>query len=434
MIFNKEYETMPEKKMKELQLERLKWSINHAYNNNSFFKKKYDEAGFNPAQLKSLEDVKRIPFLTKDDMRNNYPFGLFAVPLDKVVRVHASSGTTGKPTVVGYTKNDIEVFSEVMARGLACCGATEKDIIQVAFGYGLFTGGLGYHYGAERLGAMVVPTSSGNSERQLTLIQDFGTTMIACTPSYILNVADHIERKRPDYNIRATKLRRGVFGAEPWSEGMRKEIESRLGIEAFDLYGLSEIIGPGVSSECSHKPGMHVFEDHFYPEVIDPETGEVLPEGEKGEIVFTTLTKEAFPGIRYRTRDISRLYRESCECGRTYIKMEKVTGRSDDMLIIKGVNLFPSQIESVLMEIEGTEPHYQIIVDRKGALDEIEVMVEVDEKLFSDEVKVLDSLKKRIKEKFKSALSISATINLVEPMTIPRSEGKAVRVIDKRKI
>jgi phenylacetate-CoA ligase len=434
MYFNKEIETMPLKKMRELQLERLKWAVGHAYKNNPFYRKKYDQAGFNPDQLKSLDDMRRIPFLTKQDMRDNYPFGLFAVPMEKVVRVHSSSGTTGNATVVGYTKKDVDIFAEVVARCLVAYGATEKDVIQVAYGYGLFTGGLGLHYGAEKLGALTIPISGGNTERQLMLIRDFGTTMIACTPSYLLNIADYIEKKKPDYDMRKTKLKAGILGAEPWSEGMRKEIEARLGINAYDIYGLSEVIGPGVSCECSEKSGLHVHEDHFYVEIIDPETGDVLPEGEKGEIVYTTITKEAFPGIRYRSRDITRLYRDTCKCGRTLVKMEKVTGRSDDMLIIRGVNVFPSQIENVLMEVEGTEPHYQIILDRKAALDDVEVMVEVNEKLFSDEVKVLDDLRKRISDRFRSVLGISAKITLVEPMTIARSEGKAVRVVDRRKI
>ena len=383
---------MPVKKMKELQVERLKWSLSHAYKNNAFYKKKFDEAGFNPDNFKSLDDMKHVPFLTKQDMRDNYPFGLFAMPMNKIVRVHASSGTTGNATVVGYTKNDVDVFAEVVARSLVCYGGTEDDVVQVAYGYGLFTGGLGLHYGAEKLGAMTVPISGGNTERQLMLIRDFGSTMIACTPSYALNIADYIEKKKPDYDMRSTKLRVGILGAEPWSQSMRKEIENRLGIEAYDIYGLSEVIGPGVSSECSAKSGLHVFEDHFYVEIIDPDTGEVLPEGEKGEIVYTSLTKEAFPTIRYRSKDITRLYHDDCSCGRTLVKMEKVTGRSDDMMIIRGVNVFPSQIETVLMEVEGTEPHYQIILDRKGALDDIEVMVEVNEKLFSDEVKVLNDI------------------------------------------
>jgi len=432
-MFNKEIESMTEKKMKELQLERLKWSVNHAYTNVPFYKKKYDEAGFHPDQLKSLDDMKRIPFLTKQDMRDNYPYGLFAVPLNRVVRVHSSSGTTGNATVVGYTKNDVNVFAEVVARCLTAYGVTENDIIQNAYGYGLFTGGLGLHYGSEKLGALTIPISGGNTPRQLMLFKDYGTTVLASTPSYALNVADYIETRMPDFKIESTKLRIGVFGAEPWSEAMRAEIEKRLKIEAYDIYGLSEVIGPGVSCECSQKSGLHVHEDHFYVEIIDPETGEVLPEGSKGEIVYTSLTKEAFPGIRYRSRDISRLYHDGCKCGRTLVKMEKVTGRSDDMLIIRGVNVFPSQVETILMEAEGTEPHYQIIVDRKGSMDDIEVMVEVNEKIFSDEIKVLNNLSKNIGDRFRSVLGITAKVTLVEPQTIPRSEGKAVRVVDKRK-
>ncbi len=424
---------MPEKKMKELQLERLRWSVNHAYTNVPFYKKKYDEAGFHPDQLKSLDDMRRIPFLTKQDMRDNYPYGLFAVPLNKVVRVHASSGTTGNATVVGYTKNDVNVFAEVVARSLAAYGVSENDVIQVAYGYGLFTGGLGLHYGSEKLGALTVPISGGNTPRQLMLFRDFGTTVFCSTPSYALNIADYIETKMPDFKIESTKLRVGVFGAEPWSEAMRSEIEKRLKINAFDIYGLSEVIGPGVSCECSEKSGLHVHEDHFYVEIINPETGEILPEGSKGEIVYTSLTKEAFPGIRYRSRDISMLYHDGCKCGRTLVKMEKVTGRSDDMLIIRGVNVFPSQVETILMEAEGTEPHYQIIVDRKGAMDDIEVMVEVNERIFSDEIKVLNSLSKNISDRFRSVLGITAKVTLVEPQSIPRSEGKAVRVVDKRK-
>jgi len=431
-MYSRDIETMPEKKMKELQLERLKWSVRHAYDNVPFYKKKYDEAGFHPDQLKSLDDMRRVPFLTKQDMRDNYPYGLFAVPLNKVVRVHASSGTTGNATVVGYTKNDVEVFAEVVARSLSAYGATENDIIQVAYGYGLFTGGLGLHYGSEKLGAITVPVSGGNTPRQLMLFKDFGTTVFCSTPSYALNIADYIEKNMPDYRIEDTKLRIGVFGAEPWTEAMRNEIEKRLKIDAYDIYGLSEVIGPGVSCECSEKSGLHVFEDHFYVEIINPETGEVLPEGEEGEIVYTSLTKEAFPGIRYRSRDITRLYHDGCKCGRTLVKMDKVSGRSDDMLIIRGVNIFPSQVETVLMEIEGTEPHYQIIVDRQGSLDDIEVMVEVNEKIFSDEIKVMNTLSKKINDKFRSVLGINAKVTLVEPQTIPRSEGKAVRVVDRR--
>lgn len=431
-MFNGKIESMSERDMKNLQLERLKWSIRHAYDNVLFYKNKYDEAGFHPDQFKSLDDMRRIPFFTKQDMRDGYPFGLFAVPLSKVVRVHSSSGTTGNVTVVGYTKNDIEVFSEIVARSLASYGVTSEDIIQNAYGYGLFTGGLGLHYGSEKLGALTVPVSGGNTPRQIMLIRDFGTTVLCSTPSYALNIADYLEVNMPDFDISSTKLRLGVFGAEPWTEAMRKEIEKRLKIDAYDIYGLSEVMGPGVSSECSEKSGLHVFEDHFYVEIIDPDTGEILPEGSRGEIVYTSLTKEAFPGIRYRSRDITRLYHDNCKCGRTLVKMEKVTGRSDDMLIVRGVNVFPSQIEAVLMEIEGTEPHYQIIVDRKGSMDDIEVMVEVNEKMFSDEIRVLNGLSKSITDKFRSSLGISAKITLVEPQSIPRSEGKAIRVVDKR--
>ena len=432
-MFNKQYEAMEVKKLKELQLERLKWSLKHAYNNVPHYRQAFDKAKFNPDKFSSLDDLKHVPFLMKQDMRDNYPFGLFAVPMEKVVRIHSSSGTTGNATVVGYTKNDIEVWAEVMARTIVAAGGSEKDIIQVAYGYGLFTGGLGVHYGAEKLGATVIPISGGNTERQLMLIKDFGTTMLACTPSYAINMADYAEKKM-NFDFRKTKLRAGIFGAEPWTENMRKEIESRLGIDAYDIYGLSEVIGPGVSCECSEKSGLHIFEDHFYVEVIDPVTGEILPEGEKGEIVYTSLTKEACPVIRYRSRDITRIYRDVCKCGRTLIKMEKVTGRSDDMLIIRGVNVFPMQIEAVLMEIEGTEPHYQIIVDRKGALDDIEIMVEVNEKIFSDELGALKGLAERIEQRIRSALGISAKITLVEPSTLQRSEGKAKRVIDKRKL
>ena len=431
-MFNREYEAMPQEQIKETQLERLKWVTRHAYNNNQFYQNKFKQAGFHPDQLKSLSDIARVPFLSKQDMRDCYPFNLFAVPLEQVVRVHSSSGTTGNATVVGYTKNDVEVFAEVVARSLAACGGSNKDIVQVAFGYGLFTGGLGLHYGAEKLGALTIPISGGNTARQLMLIKDFGTTILVCTPSYALNIADYIEKNCPDYDIHKTKLRAGVFGAEPWTEQMRNEIETRLGIDAYDIYGLSEIIGPGVACECSQKSGLHVFEDHFYVEIIDPITGEILPEGEQGEIVYTTLTKEAFPAIRYRSHDITRLYHENCKCGRTLVKMDKVSGRSDDMLIIRGVNVFPSQIEAILMEVEGTEPHYQIIIDRQSALDDIEVMVEVNEALFSDELKVLDKLSRKINDKFRSALGISAKITLVEPSTIPRSEGKSARVIDRR--
>jgi len=433
-MYNKEFEAMPVEKIKEFQLERLKWSLQHAYDNVKFYHDSFDKAGFHPDNMKSLDDMKRAPFLMKQDMRDNYPFGLFAVPLENVVRIHSSSGTTGNATVVGYTKNDIEIWAELIARSIACVGGSNKDILQVAYGYGLFTGGLGLHYGAEKIGAMTVPISGGNTERQLMLIKDFGTTILACTPSYFLNMIDYVEKKMPDFDFRKTNLKAGILGAEPWSDSMRKEIEARSGIDAYDIYGLSEVMGPGVSMECSEKSGLHLFEDHFYVEIIDPATGEILPEGEHGEIVYTSLTKEAFPTIRYRSRDITRIYRDGCKCGRTMIKMERITGRSDDMLIIRGVNVYPSQIETILVEAEGTEPHYQILVARKGALDDIEVKVEVNEKMFSDEIKILEKLSVNIQQRFKNILGISAKVTLVEPMSIARSEGKAVRVIDKRQL
>jgi phenylacetate-CoA ligase len=433
-MLNSEIEYIPESKLKALQLERLKWSIRHAFDNVPFYRKKFEEAGFHPDQFKDFDDMKRIPFLTKQDMRDNYPYGLFAAPLNKIVRVHASSGTTGNATVVGYTENDVNVFSDLVARSLSSFGVTGDDIIQIAYGYGLFTGGLGLHYGAEKLGALTVPMSGGNTPRQLMFIKDFGVTAFCATPSYALNIADHIEKNMPDFKMESTKLRTGIFGAEPWSEEMRSEIEKRLKISAYDIYGLSELIGPGVSYECRNKNGLHLAEDHFYAEIIDPDSCEILPEGERGEIVYTSLTKEACPVIRYRSRDITKLFHDGCSCGRTLVKMDRVTGRSDDMLIIRGVNVFPSQIEAVLMGFEGIEPYYQIIVDRKGSLDDIEVMVEVNEKLFSDEIKVMNNLSKSISDRFKSTLGISAKLTLVEPQSIPRSEGKSVRVIDKRKI
>ncbi len=419
--------------MKDLQLERLKNTLLHVYSNNPFYKAKFDAAGFNPEKFKVLSDLKNVPFLEKQEMRDNYPYGLFAVPMRDVIRLHSSSGTTGNATVVGYTKNDIQVWAEVCARTLNSAGATEEDIVQVAYGYGLFTGGLGLHYGTEYLGATAIPISSGNTEKQLMLMKDLKTTVLACTPSYALNIADYAQKNIPSFNFKNLSLRLGVFGAEPWTNEMRKEIETRMGIDAYDIYGLSEVIGPGVSCECNQKNGLHVFEDHFYVEIIDPVTGEVLPEGEKGEIVYTSLTKECSPVIRYRSKDITRIFRDSCKCGRTLIKMDKVSGRSDDMMIIRGVNVFPSQIEAVLISVEGTAPHYQIIIDRQGTMDDIEVRVEVSENIFSDELKVMTNLSNKIRDKIRNMLNISAKVTLVEPMSIERSMGKAVRVIDKRK-
>ena len=433
MIWDEEFETLPREALEALQLKRLVSTLERVYATVPFYKKRFDECGLKPADVKSLKDLKRFPFTTKLDLRDNYPYGMFTVPLEQVVRIHASSGTTGKQTVVGYTRRDINTWAELMARCLAAGGVQKNDIIHNSYGYGLFTGGLGVHYGAEKLGASVIPMSGGNSKRQIIIMQDFGSTVLTCTPSYALFLAEVAEEMGVDF--KKLKLRVGIFGAEPWSERMRDEIERKLNIQAIDIYGLSEIIGPGVGIECIEaKRGLHVFEDHFIAEIIDPHTGEVLPYGERGELVFTTITKEAFPLVRYRTRDISVLYPQPCKCGRTVVRMERVSGRSDDMLIIRGVNVFPSQIESVLMNIKGVEPHYLLFVDRKGNLDTLDVHVEVNEKVFSDEVKDLQALGRKIEKEIKDLLGVTAGVKLVEPKTIQRSEGKAQRVIDKRSI
>jgi phenylacetate-CoA ligase len=431
--WEEEIETLPRVGLESIQLKRLKHLVARVYKTVAPYRAKMDEAGVKPEDIQSLADLKKLPFTVKDDLRDNYPFGLFTVPLDKVVRIHASSGTTGKPTVVGYTRNDIELWAGIMARALCCAGATREDMVQNAYGYGLFTGGLGAHYGIERLGATVIPVSGGNSKRQITLMKDFKSTVLLSTPSYALNLADAMDSM--DVDPSSLSLRVGIFGAEPWSENMREEVEKKLNLKAVDIYGLSEVMGPGVAQECLYSDrGMHVFEDHFLPEIIDPDTGEVLPPGEQGELVFTTLTKEAFPIIRYRTKDISRLIYEQCDCGRTLVRMEKVTGRTDDMLIIRGVNVFPSQVEHVLMGVEGVEPHYQIVVEREGNLDTMTVQVEVSEGLFSDEIRVLENLTRKIQREVKSLLGVTCKVKLVEPKTIQRSEGKAQRVIDNRKI
>ncbi len=433
MIYNIEYETMPREALEALQLRRLQATVDRVYATVPFYRKKFQEAGVTPADIRSLDDLRRLPFTTKQDMRDNYPYGMFAVPMDNVVRIHASSGTTGKPTVVGYTARDIGMWAHLMARALTAAGASRGDIIHVAYGYGLFTGGLGAHYGGEQLGASVIPVSGGNTKRQIMIMRDFGSTVLACTPSYALHLGEAVGES--GIALEDLKLRVGVFGAEPWSDRMREEIERKLNLSAVDVYGLSEVMGPGVSIECHEaKKGLHVFEDHFIPEVIDPVTQEVLPFGEKGELVFTSITKEAFPIIRYRTRDISALRTEPCICGRTLIRMDRVTGRTDDMLIIRGVNVFPSQIEAVLMEIEGVEPHYQLVVDRENNLDILTVMVEIGEGMFSDEVRKLQEFEKGIAKNIKESLGISAKVKLVEPKSIARSEGKAQRVIDNRKI
>jgi phenylacetate-CoA ligase len=431
--WEEEIETLPRVGLESIQLRRLKHLVARVYRTVKPYRDKMEAAGVRPEDIQSLSDLSKLPFTVKDDLRDNYPFGLFTVPLDEVVRVHASSGTTGKPTVVGYTEKDIDLWANVMARALACAGANKGDMVHNAYGYGLFTGGLGAHYGVEKMGATVIPVSGGNTKRQITIMKDFGSTVLLSTPSYALNLAEAMDEMKVD--PAKLSLRVGIFGAEPWSENMREEVERKLNLKAVDIYGLSEVMGPGVAMECLQTTkGMHVFEDHFLPEIIDPDTGEVLPPGEKGELVFTTLTKEAFPIIRYRTKDISRLIYDTCECGRTLVRMEKVTGRSDDMLIIRGVNVFPSQVEHVLMGIEGVEPHYQIVVERQGNLDTMLVQVEVSGSIFSDEIRVLERLSKRIESEIKDMLGVTCKVKLVEPRTIQRSEGKAQRVIDKRKI
>lgn len=433
MIFDIEFETLPREALEAIQLRRLKDTVERVYATVPYYKKKFDEAGVTPSDIRTLNDLSRLPFLSKQDLRDNYPFGLFAVPMDNVVRIHASSGTTGQPTVVGYTKRDIETWAGLMARALAAGGGTRGDIIHNAYGYGLFTGGLGVHYGAERLGASVIPVSGGNTKRQITIMKDFKPTIITATPSYLLHLAEVADEM--GVSFRDLSFKSAILGAEPWSESMRHEIEAKLGLKAIDIYGLSEVMGPGVAIECREaQKGLHIFEDHFIPEIINPETGEVLPYGEVGELVFTSVTKEAFPVIRYRTRDITSLNLEPCICGRTHIRMNRVSGRTDDMLIIRGVNVFPSQIESVLVKIAEVEPHYQLIVDREGTLDNLTIKVEISERLFSDEVKSLQGLERRIAHDIKETLGVSAKIKLVEPKTIQRSEGKAVRVIDNRKI
>jgi phenylacetate-CoA ligase len=433
MIWNEEFEKLPRQELEALQSKRLSALVQRVYASVPYYKELIDKAGVKPEDIKGVADLGRLPFTTKEDLRLNYPFGMFTVPLEDVVRVHASSGTTGKPTVVGYTKKDIDTWAELMARALASGGTHRGDMVHNAYGYGLFTGGLGAHYGAEKLGATVIPVSGGNTKRQIMIMQDFGSTVLLCTPSYALNLAEVMTDMGID--PASLKLKVGIFGAEPWSENMKQEIEKKLSLDAIDIYGLSEIIGPGVSCECIEaKQGLHIYEDHFIAEIINPETGEVLPHGEMGELVFTTITKEAFPVIRYRTKDLTKLISEPCSCGRTFFRMQRVTGRSDDMLIIRGVNVFPSQVEHVLMSVKEVEPHYQIVVDRKGSLDEMGIQVEVSEETFSDKVKTLEKLKTRIETEIKDLLGISCSVKLVEPKTIQRSEGKAKRVIDKRKI
>lgn len=431
MIWNDEFETLPREAIESLQLKRLQQTLERVNATVPFYREHFRKHGVVPERIRSLKDLQHLPFTLKQDMRDNYPYGLFAVPLEQIVRIHASSGTTGKPTVVGYTRRDIEIWTELMARSFIAAGAHRGDVIHNAYGYGLFTGGLGAHYGAERIGASVIPMSGGNSKKQIMIMQDFGSTVITCTPSYSLYLAEIAAEEGVD--IRSLKLKVGIFGAEPWSEQMRGEIEEKLNLKAIDIYGLSEVMGPGVGIECIEaQKGLHIWEDHFIPEIINPETGEVLPIGERGELVISTITKEGIPLIRYRTRDITRIIAEPCICGRTHRRLERMSGRSDDMLIIRGVNVFPSQIESVLFKIDGIEPHYQLIVDREENLDTLEVQVEVNEQTFSDEVKQLQGLSRRIRSEIKDLLGVTCKVRLVEPKSIARSEGKARRVIDNR--
>ena len=433
MIFNVDLETLPREGLEALQLRRLRDVCARVYANVPFYRRRFEERGLAPEDMRSLSDITLLPFTEKQDLRNNYPFGLFAVPRETIVRVHASSGTTGKATVVGYTRRDLDNWSELMARSLAMGGATANDVIHVAYGYGLFTGGLGAHFGGERLGATVVPASGGATKRQIHLIRDFGATVLCCTPSY----AQHLFEAAQEQGIhfRDLCLRTGVFGAEPWSEEMRQEMERNMGIDALNIYGLSEIMGPGVAMECvDGKNGMHIYEDHFLPEIIDPDSGEQLPIGATGELVITTLTKEGIPLLRYRTRDITALDPTPCRCGRTHLRLRRFVGRSDDMLIIRGVNVFPSQIEAILLEQEGIAPHYQIVVTREDNLDHLEVRVELSEASFSDEVRKLQQLERSIEKPIKEFLGVSAKVTLVNPRTIERSEGKVTRVVDKRAV
>ncbi len=430
-IWNRHFECMDRDGLKKIQSERLRETVERVYFNVPYYRNKMQEAGLGPETIHSIDDLNLLPFTTKQDLRDNYPFNLFAVPMSEIVRIHASSGTTGKPTVVGYTRSDIATWSEVMARTLTSAGADRNDFIQIAYGYGLFTGGLGLHYGGEKIGASVIPISGGNTTRQIQLMHDFGSTVLACTPSYALYLAEAIDES--GIRLEDLKLKTGVFGAEPWTENMRREIEEKLRIKAIDIYGLSEVIGPGVASECLVQEGLHINEDHFLPEIINPDTLEVLPYGSIGELVFTTLTKEGLPLIRYRTRDLTRLQYEKCRCGRTMVRMEKCRGRSDDMLIIRGVNLFPSQVESVILEISEINPHYLLIVDRQNNLDSLELKVEVEEEFFQDKISELETLRQKIQQSLESAIGIGLKVTLVEPKSIERSEGKARRVIDNRK-
>ncbi len=431
MIWNEKIECMDLDELKNIQSEYLSWLAAYVYRNCPVYKNKFDAAGISPDGIKAIDDIVKLPFTTKEDLRENYPFGMFSVPQTSVAEIHVSSGTTGNPTVVGYTKDDVKLWSDVMARALCCAGAEPGDSLQNAYGYGLFTGGLGLHYGALEMGITVIPTSSGQTKRQLKIMQDFKPRILSCTPSYALYIAE--EAKEMGLDPRQSSWKIGTFGAEPWSESIRNDIENELKLHAADLYGLSEIIGPGVSQECTYKNGLHIFSDVFYPEIIDPDTNLPVPDGNDGELVITTLTKQAIPLIRYRTSDIVSIDYAACRCGRTSPRSSRIKGRTDDMIVVKGINVFPSQIEDVLLGIEGVQPYYQIVVDRKShRLDEVEVLVEVEDNIFSDEAKVMTDFQTKIKKQIDSVLSIGVKVTLVEPKTIERSMGKSKRVVDKR--
>lgn len=431
MIWNKQSECMDAVSKKALQSERLVKLVGYVYDNVPFYRERMIKEGVKPSDIKSIDDIVKLPFTTKDDLRDNYPFGLFAVPQKDIVRIHASSGTTGKATVVGYTRADLDVWAECVARCMTMAGVTDEDIVQVAYGYGLFTGGLGAHCGAEKIGATVVPMSTGNSKKLTTMMVDFGATAIACTPSYLLHISEVL---RDEGLLDKIKLKSAICGAEPWTEKMRNEIEERLNIKAYDIYGLSEIMGPGVACDCEYHEGLHVCDDHFYPEVVDSKTLTPVGDGETGELVFTTLTKEGIPLIRYRTKDLTSISRDTCKCGRTSVRISRFKGRSDDMLIIRGVNVFPSQVEAALVDVKEVTPHYMMIVDRVGNLDSLEIQVEVDVNYYTDEIKGIEALTKKITHVIQQALGISAKIKLVGPGTLQRSQGKAVHVIDNRKL
>jgi len=423
---------LPVKQLRQLQLHRLQGIVKHAYDRVELYRKRMDEQGVKPEDIRTLKDISKVPFTVKTDLRDTYPFGMFATPMNQVVRVHASSGTTGKPIVVAYTHEDVAIWASAMVRCFAACGLEQGDVIQNAYGYGLFTGGLGAHYGAEALGATVIPISGGNTDRQIMIMKDFGVTAICCTPSYFLRILERAQEM--GIALRDLPLKAGVFGAEPWTEEMRQRIEPEAGIKAYDIYGLSEIVGPGVGNECTAQKGLHIFEDLFYPEIVDSETLQPVPDGEEGELVFTTLTKKAMPMLRYRTRDITRIYAEPCACGRTIRRIQRISRRSDDMFIIRGVNVFPSQIEAALLPVEGTSPHYQIVLSSDAAgLGQMEVQVEVTPEAFSDKVGAMEALQRKLSESVERILNIRVAVRLVEPNSIPRSEGKAKRVIDKRK-